>query len=264
MTPVLCFDIETVPDVAGLRVLLDADKHPGADELEDAEVVNIFTAARKEKTGHEFLPLHQHRVVAIACLLRAEDGLLVRCLGQPDDPEEKLLKLFFKQIERYTPQIVSWNGSGFDLPVMNYRCLIHGVDAARFWDMGDGDREFKWNNYISRYHSRHLDLMDLLAMYSPRANAPLDELVKLCGFPGKLGMDGSQVWAGYQAGKLGEIRDYCETDVANTYLMFCRYQLIRGQWDQARYERELQLLKDTLVEGGQEHWQVFLAAWKSA
>lgn len=264
MTPVLCFDIETVPDVAGLRVLLDADKHPGAGDLDDAEVVNIFTAARKEKTGHEFLPLHQHRVVAIACLLRADDGLLVRCLGQPDDSEEKLLKLFFKQIERYTPQIVSWNGSGFDLPVMNYRCLIHGVEAARFWDMGDGDREFKWNNYISRYHSRHLDLMDLLAMYSPRANAPLDELVKLCGFPGKLGMDGSQVWAGYQAGKIDEIRDYCETDVANTYLMFCRYQLIRGQWDQSRYESELQLLRETLTEGEQQHWQVFLAAWKTA
>ena len=155
MTPVLCFDIETVPDVVGLRVLLNADKHPRANELEDAEVVNIFTAARKEKTGHEFLPLHQHRVVAIACLLRAEDGLLVRCLGQPDDAEEKLLKLFFRQIDRYTPQIVSWNGSGFDLPVMNYRCLIHGVDASRFWDMGDGDREFKWKlTRVLDYHRR--------------------------------------------------------------------------------------------------------------
>ena len=61
--------------------------------------------------------------------------------------------------------------------------------------MGDDDREFKWNNYISRYHMRHLDLMDLLAMYQPRANAPLDAMAKLCGFPGKLGMDGSQVYA---------------------------------------------------------------------
>ena len=264
MTPVLCFDIETIPDVEGLRVLLGSEGRGAGEELDDDAVVKIFTDARKEKTGHEFLPLHQHRIVAIACLLRAEDGLLVRCLGQPEDSEEKLLRLFFKQIDRYTPQIVSWNGSGFDLPVMNYRCLIHGVDAARFWDMGDNDRDFKWNNYISRYHSRHLDLMDLLAMYSPRASAPLDELVKLCGFPGKLGMDGGQVWAGYQDGKLNEIRDYCETDVANTYLMFCRYQLIRGQWHASRYEQEIQLLRSTLEKSAQPHWQAFLAAWQPA
>jgi len=57
---------------------------------------------------------------------------------------------------------------------------------------------------------RHLDLMDLLAMYTGRANAPLDELAKLIGFPGKLGMDGSKVWEAYQQGKLAEIRNYCE------------------------------------------------------
>ena len=56
--------------------------------------------------------------------------------------------------------------------------------------MGDDDREYRYNNYISRYHLRHLDLMDLLAMYQSRANAPLDAMAKLCGFPGKLGMDG--------------------------------------------------------------------------
>ena len=93
------------------------------------------------------------------------------------------------------PQLVSWNGGGFDLPVLHYRGLRHGVVAGKYWDMGDDDREFKYNNYISRYHLRHLDLMDLLAMYQPRANAPLDAMAKLCGFPGKLGMDGSQVYA---------------------------------------------------------------------
>ncbi len=125
-------------------------------------------------------------------------------------------------------RLVSWNGSGFDLPVLHYRGLIHGVQCARYWDQGEDDKEFKWNNYISRYHSRHLDLMDLLAMYTGRANAPLDELAKLIGFPGKLGMDGSQVWEAYQQGRLDEIRNYCETDVANTYLVFARFQLMRG------------------------------------
>ena len=64
---------------------------------------------------------------------------------------------------------MSWNGGGFDLPVLNYRALIHGVTAARYWDWGDDDREFKFNSYLGRYHTRHLDLMDVLAMYQPRA-----------------------------------------------------------------------------------------------
>ena len=74
--------------------------------------------------------------------------------------------------------------------MLHYRGLRHGVVAGKYWDMGDDDREYRYNNYISRYHLRHLDLMDLLAMYQPRANAPLDAMAKLCGFPGKLGMDG--------------------------------------------------------------------------
>ena len=68
--------------------------------------------------------------------------------------------------------------------------MRHGVVAGRYWDMGDDDREYRYNNYISRYHLRHIDLMDLMAMYQSRANAPLDAMAKLCGFPGKLGMDG--------------------------------------------------------------------------
>ena len=58
--------------------------------------------------------------------------------------------------------------------------------------------------------------MDLLALYQPRASAPLDQLARLAGFPGKLGMDGSQVWDAFRAGRLADIRNYCETDVFNT------------------------------------------------
>ena len=88
--------------------------------------------------------------------------------------EGRVIQSFFNLIERHEPQLVSWNGSGFDLPVLHYRGMRHGVVASKYWDMGDDDREFRYNNYISRYHLRHLDLMDLLAMYQPRANAPLD------------------------------------------------------------------------------------------
>ncbi len=113
---------------------------------------------------------------------------------------------------------MSWNGGGFDLPVLNHRALIHGVTAAKFWDWGDEDREFKFNSYLGRYHTRHLDLMDVLRCTSRARRAGLDAMARLCGFPGKLGMDGSEVHAAFAAGKLDDVRRYCETDVMNTYL----------------------------------------------
>ena len=256
MTPVLCFDLETVPDVAALRDTLGMGA--GAS---DAEVAEQAFALRREKTGSDFLPLHQHRIVAIGCLLRDDKGVRVRCLGEPGDPEEKLVHQFFRLIERDSPQIVSWNGSGFDLPVLHYRALRHGIVAQRYWEMGEDDREFKWNNYISRYHSRHLDLMDLLALYNLRAAAPLDEIARLCGFPGKLGMDGSQVWPAWQQGRIEEIRNYCETDVANTWLVYCRFQQFRGGWSPQATEREIEALRATISGDDKKHWQEFLAAW---
>jgi hypothetical protein len=257
--PVLVFDIETIPDVKGLRAL---NAHP-ADML-DSEVAALAFAARKEKTGSEFLQHHLHRIAAISCVFRDDDGFRVRSLGGLDDPEQKLVHDFFRIIDRYTPQLVSWNGGGFDLPVLHYRALVHGVVASRYWEMGNEDRDFKWNNYLSRYHTRHLDLMDLLALYTGRANAPLDDLAKLCGFPGKMGVDGSQVWTLFQKGRLGEIRDYCETDVVNTYLMYCRFQLMRGEITQAGYDAELSLVRSTLSAIDAPHWKEYLSAWPSA
>ena len=254
--PTLVFDLETVPDVAGLRRL-----RPQWSDLTDDEVAARAFAERRERTGSDFLQHHLHRVVAIGCAFRDDQGFRVRCLGSASDDEPKLIQDFFRLIDRYTPQLVSWNGGGFDLPVLHYRGLIHGVSAPRYWEMGEDDRDFKWNNYISRYHARHLDLMDLLALYQPRAAAPLDDLAKLAGFAGKLGLDGSRVWDTYRAGGLESIRNYCETDVVNTYLVYCRFQKMRGVLAGHAYEDELDLVRATLRESGAAHWGEFLAAW---
>lgn len=260
MTPTLVFDIETIPDTDGLKGLLDAPS--GAlDNASDEDIANIALHQRRQKNGTDFLPLHQHKICAISCALRERDSFRVWTLGEKDATEKEIIQRFFDGIEKYTPQIISWNGGGFDLPVLHYRAMINGVQAPRYWDMGEDDKDFKWNNYISRYHTRHLDLMDLLAMYQPRANAPLDEMAKLCGFPGKLGMDGSQVWDAFKAGKIEEIRNYCETDVANTHLVYLRFQLMRGHLSQAAYEAEIKLVRDTLQSYSGKHWQEFLAEW---
>jgi predicted PolB exonuclease-like 3'-5' exonuclease len=167
MTPVLVFDIETIPDIAGLRTL-----HELPATLPDVEVAEFAFQRQRAKNGSDFLPLHLQRIVVISCALRSDDGFRIWSLAEPKSGEGEIIQRFFDGVEKLTPQIVSWNGGGFDLPVLHYRGLIHRVAAPRYWDMGEGDyrdsRDFKWNNYISRYHTRHLDLMDLLAMYQPR------------------------------------------------------------------------------------------------
>ena len=260
MTPVLVFDIESIPDIAGIRTL-----HELPAELSDSEVAEYIFQKRRAQNGSDFMPHHLQRIVTISCVMRSDEGFRVWSLSEPQLNEGEIIQRFFNGIEKYTPQIVSWNGSGFDLPVLHYRGLIHNVDAPRYWDQGEGDyhdsRDFKWNNYLSRYHSRHLDLMDLLALYSGRANAPLDELAKLMGFPGKLGMDGSAVWSQWLAGDIDSIRDYCETDVVNTYLVFLRFQKMRGVMSATEYETEVAFVKESLAALKLPHWEEFLAAW---
>ncbi len=261
MVPILAFDIETIPDVEGLRRL-----HGLAGSVSDANVAQMAFQLRRQATGSDFLPLHQHRVIVISCALRERDGFRVWSLGSAGESEGELIQRFFDGVEKYTPQLVSWNGGGFDLPVLFYRGLIHGVKAARYWDMGEGDyrdsRDFRWNNYISRYHTRHLDLMDLLALYQPRATAPLDEIAQLLGLPGKLGMTGADVWEAFQAGRIGDIRAYCEADAANTYLLFLRFQLMRGMLDHKQYAAESDVVKTTLGKSHEPHWKAFLERWR--
>ena len=256
MTPTLVFDIETVPDVAGLRRL---HRLPAA--LSDDDVLSWAGQQRRAAIGTDFLPLHLQRVIAVACALREGSTFRVWSLGEAADPEPELIRRFFDGIDRFTPQLVSWNGGGFDLPVLNQRALIHGVVATKFWDSGDNDREFKFNNYLARHHTRHLDLMDVMAMYQPRANAGLDAMARLCGFPGKVGMDGSEVSAAYRQGRLDDIRRYCETDTMNTYLLYLRFQQLRGALAPGDYAAEISLAREKIAAHREPHWQEFMAAW---
>lgn len=252
---VLVFDIETIPDLEGGRRLYDLQG------LSDKDTASALFNLRRQENGTEFLRLHLHRVVAISVVLRSRNGVKVWSLGDQDSTEKELLERFFDGIDRFTPNLVSWNGGGFDLPVLNYRALKQGVVARRYWETGNEDTSFRSNNYINRYHQRHLDLMDQLAMFSPRANAPLDQIATLLGFPGKMGMSGGKVFDSFLDGDLKGIRDYCETDVLNTWLVYLRFQLMRGELDETGYQQELTLLKDYLKSEDQPHFHHFLDAW---
>jgi predicted PolB exonuclease-like 3'-5' exonuclease len=268
LTPVLVFDLETIPDVAGIRRLGLAP-----EGLDDRETVAHVQAERAAKGQGEFLPLYLQRVLTIGCAFRDQEGFRVKCLGDgfgaEDADEAQRIRQFFNAVERHVPQLVTWNGGGFDFPVLHHRAMQHGIVAPQYWDQGDHNRDFKYNNYLSRYHSRHLDLMDVLANFSGRANAPLDAMAQLCGFPGKLGEDGAKVWDAFLDGRADGVAAYCETDVVNTYLLYVRFQTMRGQLSAEAAREEMRLVRASLsakigqpgelLEGA--HWTRFLDAW---
>ena len=117
-------------------------------------------------------------------------------------------------------------------------------------------------NYVNRFHERHLDLMDVLSMYGGRG-APLHEVARLAGLPGKLGVGGAQVWDSYRAGDVASIRDYCEADCANTYLLYLRFQMMRCALSREQYERETGLLRAFMQKQDRPHWKEFLSLWKT-
>jgi len=253
----LVFDIETVPDVVLGRRLY------GLEGLDDAAVANAMFARQRARSGSEFLPHVQQRVVAIACVLRSREQLKVWSLGDLKSSESELLARFFDGVEKYVPELVSWNGGGFDLPVLHYRALAAGVQAPRYWEIGDEDSSFRYNNYLSRFHWRHLDLMDVLSGFQPRARAPLAEVAALLGFPGKLGFSGEKVWDAYLAGELLAVRRYCEIDALNTYLIYLRFQFLRARLDGAGLAAEIERVRALLRSSGEPHHQHFLEAWEA-
>jgi predicted PolB exonuclease-like 3'-5' exonuclease len=251
----LVFDIETVPDTDLGRRLYDLR------DLSDEHVAQIMFTKRRQETGSEFLSHEQHRIVAISVVMRSRETLRVWSLGDENSSEKDLIERFFDGLEKYTPDLVSWNGAGFDLPVLHYRSLLHSVPAARYWEMGDSDQSFRYSNYLSRFHWRHMDLMDILSGFQGRGRASLQDIALLLGFPGKLGMHGADVWPAYLEGGLSRIRDYCETDVLNTYLIYLRFERVRGHLDAAEHARELARLRQLLVESSATHLKEFSAAW---
>ncbi len=267
---VLVFDIETVPDVDGGQRIYDLAG------LDDKSTAKAMFHIRQQKSGSDFLPLHLQKIIAISVVYRGmgddmDHEVSVRSLGDENSTEADLLTAFFKEIDKRTPTLVSWNGSSFDLPVIHYRALKNSISAPSYWEKGDNNSEFRHDNYLSRHHDRHTDLKDVLASYNDTATAPLNDIALLLGFPGKMGMDGSQVWDEYQVGNIKGIRNYCETDVLNTYLIYLRYQLMRGELNHEQLEQEFSLLRETLVSKNeslkqepkkeQTYLREFLKAW---
>jgi 3'-5' exonuclease len=130
---------------------------------------------------------------------------------------------------------VTFNGHGFDLPVLRYRAMVHGISAP-----GLSSRP-----YFHRYTEDAVDLCDALSSFSSQSKATLHEISRVIGLPGKpKGFDGGEVERYFREGKIREIADYCEADVVGTYQVWLRYELFRGTLHQGAFEVSERKLAD--------------------
>lgn len=257
---ILAFDIETIPDLNGVRQL---DNMPA--DVSDEEVLEMAKRRLRQERNHEFFPLHLQRVVTISCILRRfspqlppSEQFKVFSLPLENAPtdEAQAVQLFYQCIEKHEPILVSWNGSGFDLPVLNYRAMINRIQTRNGFWRTDGD--YRWNTYTNRFHEHHTDLMDVLSLYQGRGYASLNDISILCGLPGKIGIGGAKVWSSWQKGELQAIRRYCEHDTLLTYLLYARFQHLRGMLNG---DEEFAFVRRQLQQEP-ARWDEFLSGWK--
>ena len=161
---------------------------------------------------------------------REPDHWAVDAIGAPhvgERTEKQLIAAFCDKIAELSPQLVTFNGNSFDLPVLRYRAMIQGVSAPGL----------SVRPYFHRYTEDAIDLCDALSSFSPNAKATLHEISRIMGLPGKpKGIDGAEVERYFHEGKVKEIADYCETDIVNTYQVWLRYELFRGTLRQDAFE----------------------------
>lgn len=218
------FDIETRADKALLNRVFFADQG-----LTDSEAYDRFRQESRSRNS-DFMPLTLHVPIAIAVGDVGEDYVLrsVESLALDHYSEERLVREFWQREERFDGVLVSFNGRGFDLPVLELAALRYGIAAARYFADQQSAR--------SRNSEQHLDLYDFLCNNGTRGlRGGMDLLLKMIGLPGKNGIDGSQVQEYFETGRLAEIQDYCRADVIQTYFLFLRVELMRGRIDEERY-----------------------------
>ena len=214
--------------IYGEQLIFNADKSKILNhKLLSLRAMEIF----KEKTGSEFLPVCFHRVVSISAVMADGFGRFLRVSTLDGESERDRIAKFLTFIEDFNPRLVSFNGRGFDLPMIMARAMCYDLSAAAYFETNDRDNnKSKWENYRSRYDGRfHLDLLDHISDFGAVRGLKLDHICASVGLPGKYDVHGDQVLQLYYAGEQAKIDEYCRSDVLNTYWLFLKYELLRGK-----------------------------------
>jgi len=262
---IFVFDIETIPDTEAVKYLTNTETKDVQKLRQELEEYHIGVSG-----GNPFPRQPFHKVVAISFLeadiIVNSDGTEeytlteIRSGGKEDSSEEEIVRGFFNYLNKKTPRLVSYNGRSFDLPVLKYRAMKYGVSAPWLYKSGD-----KWNNYTSRYSlDWHCDLLEAFSDFGASARCKMNEVCSILNIPGKIGVDGSKVTDLYDAKKIREIRDYCETDVMNTYLLYLHHQYHTGTLTQENFVSAAEQLANYLDADRTEkkHFDEFLSEWK--
>jgi predicted PolB exonuclease-like 3'-5' exonuclease len=220
------FDVETRVD----KHLLNQVYFEG-QALSDADAFARYREDLRRRRDSDFFPITLHLPISIAIGNVGDDYVLrsVESLALGDYSEEKLVREFWMRAERFSGTLISFNGRRFDIPVLELAALRHGI-AAPF--------HFSEESLARSRHSaaRHYDLFDYLTNFGAVSLAGgMDLLLKMIGMPGKTGMDGSMVQEYFETGRLEEIHRYCRNDVVQTYFLFLRVALMRGEIDDITY-----------------------------
>lgn len=263
---IFVFDIETIPDDESALNLIGEEKTDLGDIKKRREALREYHLEITDGKN-DFLRQPFHKVVAISFLVASieynNEGQEVlkfrevRSGGTKDSTEKELIKGFFSTIDKLKPKIVSFNGKTFDIPVLKYRAMKYGITGEFFHNAGN-----KYESYSNRYAlGWHCDLIDALSDFGASARIKLNEVCSILNFPGKFGVDGSLVTEMYDKGEVEDIRNYCETDVLNTYLVYLRYALHLGKIRLDNYNSAIDDIKDFLKDSNQAHFQDFYTAW---
>lgn len=264
---IIVFDTETVPDADATRQMLG---EPGLSDVEARDALSCYFLEKTDgRNDFPRQPFHQIVAISYAHLIHepGEEGgeMVIRRIasgGEKDSSEAELLEGFLGLIEKRAPQLVSFNGRGFDVPVLKYRAMVHSLSCPRWFSEGD-----KWNNYDTRFsHTYHLDLLEVLSDFGASARCSMHEVASVFGIPGKLDTAGDDVRGMYEGGEIEAIRNYCETDVCTTLLTFLRWQLFNGSLSEGSYARTVLGVRNYLEEEAAKrpHFAQFLAAWEQS
>jgi len=235
------FDIETIPDSDLIRKTLHV-------EGSDVEVSNIAMGEQEAKSGSSFLALPYHRIVAISAVIADDFGVFKKVSSMDGQSEEEMLRDFLKFLDTHNPKLISFNGRSFDVPLLMIRAMKYNLTCSAYFEVENRELgKSKWDNYRYRFSDKfHIDLMDHISEFGATRGLKLDVLCSLVGAPGKFDVKGDEVMELFYNGELKKIKEYCESDVLNTYWLYLKYELLKGNLIIEDFKRSLDIMGEKL------------------
>ena len=252
------FDIETIPDADLIRKTL----HLEGDEV---YVSTVAMSEQEEKSGSSFLPLPYHKIVAISAVIADEFGMFQKVSSIDGTNEYEMIKNFLGFLDRYNPKLISFNGRSFDMPLLMIRAMKYSLTCNSYFEVENRELgKSKWDNYRYRFSDKfHVDLMDHISEFGASRGLKLDVICSMIGAPGKYDVSGDQVFELFYEGEIEKIKEYCESDVLNTYWLFLRYEVLKGNITLEDFKRSLDKMSTKLTDE-KSYTLVFKKAIKEA